>query len=131
MLEGSVMTGVAHGTQIHTHESLHMLLQEPVILCYIPTANSRKEVQFSHSVMFNFCNPMGCSTPGFHVHHQLPDHAQIHVHRVGDAIQPSHTLLSSSPAFNFCQHQGLFQGVSSSHQVVEVLGLQFQHQSFQ
>ena len=78
-----------------------------------------------------FCNPMDCSTPGFHVHHQLPDHAQIHVHRVSGAIQQSHPLLSSSPAFNFCQHQGLFQGLSSSHQVVEVLGLQLQHQSFQ
>ena len=56
------------------------------------------------------CNPMECSTPGFPVHHQLPKLAQTHVHRVGDAIQPSHPLLSPSPpAFSLSQHQGLFQ----------------------
>ena len=59
MLECSVMRRVAHGTQIHIHDSLHMQLQEHVILYYIPTANSRKEVQFSHSVMFNFLQPHG------------------------------------------------------------------------
>ena len=63
------------------------------------------------------CDPMDCSTPGFPVHHQLPELAQNHVHRVGDAIQPRHPLLSPSPpAFNLSQHQGLFQWVSSSHQ---------------
>ena len=56
--------------------------------------------------------------PGFLIHHQLLKLAQTHVHRVGDAIQPSYTLLSPSPpAFSLSQHQGLFQGVSSSHQV--------------
>ena len=91
----------------------------------------RKEVQSLSHVQL-FATPMDCSTPGFHVNRQLPDHAQIHVHRVSDAIQPSHPLLSPSPpAFNFCQHQGLFQGVSSLHQVIEVLELQLQHQSFQ
>ena len=56
------------------------------------------------------CDPMDCSMPGFPVHHQLPEHAQTHVHQVGDAIQPSHPLSSPSPpAFNLCQHQGLFQ----------------------
>ena len=49
-----------------------------------------------------FCNPIDCSTPGFPVHHQLPELAQNHVHWVGDAIQPSHPLLSPSPpAFIF------------------------------
>ena len=63
-------------------------------------------------------DPMDCSTPGFPVHHQIPELAQTHVHRVSDAIQPSHLLSSSSlPAFNHSQHQGLFQWVSSSHQV--------------
>ena len=76
------------------------------------------------------CNPMDCSTPGFPVHHQLPKLAHTHVHQVGDAIQPSHPLLSPSPpAFNLSQHQGLFQGVSSSHQVANVLELQ--HEFFQ
>jgi len=56
------------------------------------------------------CNPMDCSTPGFPVHHQLPELAQTHVHRVGDAIQPSHPLSSPSPpALNLSQHQDLFQ----------------------
>ena len=57
---------------------------------------------------------------------------QTHVHWVGDAIQPSHPLLSPSPpAFNLPQHQGLFQWVSSSHQVAKVLKFQLQHQFFQ
>ena len=77
------------------------------------------------------CDPMDCSTPGSPVHHQLPELAQINV-RVSDAIQPSHPLSSPSPpAFNLSQHQGLFQQVSSSHQLAKVLELQLQHQSFQ
>ena len=55
------------------------------------------------------CDPMDHSTPGFPVHHQLLKLAQTLVHRVGDAIQPSHLLLSPSPAFNLSQHQSLFQ----------------------
>ena len=78
------------------------------------------------------CDPMDCSTPGFPVHHQLPELTQTHVHCVGDATQPSHPLSSPSPpAFNLSQHQGLFQGVSSSHQVAKVLEFQLQHQSVQ
>ena len=132
------------------------------------------------------CDPMDCSTKGFPVHHQLQELAQNHVHRVGDAIQPSNPLLSPSPpAFNLSKHQfsqfssvsstqaslsitnsrsllklmsiesvmpsnllilchsllllpsmfprnqGLFQRVSSSHQVAKVLEFQLQHQSFQ
>ena len=52
------------------------------------------------------CDPMDCSTPGFPVHHQLPEFTQTHVHRVGDAIQPSHPLSSPSPAFDLSQSQG-------------------------
>ena len=56
------------------------------------------------------CNPMNHSMPGLPVHHQLPEFTQTRVHRVGDAIQPSHPLSSpSSPAPNPSQHQGLFQ----------------------
>ena len=56
------------------------------------------------------CDPMNSSTPGLPVHHQLLEFTQTHVHRVGDAIQPSHPLLSPSPpALNPSQHQGLFQ----------------------
>ena len=54
------------------------------------------------------CSPIDCSTPGFPIHHQLLELAQTHVHRVSDAIQPSHPLSSPSPpAFNLSQHQGL------------------------
>ena len=73
----------------------------------------------SHSVQFisvtpscmSLCDPMDCSTPGFLVHHQLPELTQTHhVHRVGDAIQSSHPLSSPSPLiFNLPQHQGLFK----------------------
>ena len=58
-------------------------------------------------------DPMGCSTPGLPVHHQLPELAQTHVHQDDEVIQPSHPLSSPSPpAFNLSQHQGLFQVVS-------------------
>ena len=68
------------------------------------------------------CNPMDCSTPGFPVHHQLLVFTQTHVHWVGDAIKPSHPLLSPSPpTLNISQNQGLFQWVNSSHQVAKVL----------
>jgi len=70
------------------------------------------------------CDPMNRSTPGFPVHHQLPESTQTHVHWVGDAIQPSHPLSSPSPpALNLSQHHCLFQCVSSSHQVAKVLGV--------
>ena len=55
------------------------------------------------------CNPMNHSMPGLPVHHQLPEFTQTHVHWVGDAVQPSHPLLSPSPTFNLSQHQGLFK----------------------
>ena len=73
---------------------------------------------------------MDCSAPGFPVRHQHLEPAQTHVHQVGDAIQPSHPLSSPSPpAFNLSQHQGVFQGVSSLHQMVKALEFQLQHQS--
>ena len=79
-----------------------------------------------------FCDPMDCSMPGFPVLHYLPELAQIHIHWVSDAIQPSHPLLSpSSPTLNLSQHQGLFQWVGSSHEVAKVVALQPQHQTFQ
>ena len=70
------------------------------------------------------CDPMDCSMPGFPVYHQLLELAQTHVHQVGDAIQPSHPLSSSFPAFSLSQHEGLFQCVSSSDQVAKVLEFQ-------
>ena len=69
-------------------------------------------VQFSSVAQWcpTLCDPMDCSTPGFPVHHQLPEFTQTHVHCVGDAIQQPHLLSSTSlPTFNLSQHQGLFQ----------------------
>ena len=77
------------------------------------------------------CDPKDCSTPGFPVHHYLPELAQTHVHQVSDAIQPSHPLLSPSPALNLSQHQCLFSMNWLSHQVAKILELQLQHQPFQ
>ena len=80
------------------------------------------------------CDPMDCSTPGFPVHHHLPELTETRVHHdgVSDATQPSHHLSPPSPpTFNLAQHQDLFQWVSSSHQVAKVLEFQIQHQSFQ
>ena len=75
---------------------------------------------------------MNHSMPGLPVHHQLPEFTQTHVHQVGDAIQPSHPLSSPfPPAPNPSQHQSLFQGVNSSHEVAKVLEFQLYHHSFQ
>ena len=77
------------------------------------------------------CGPMDCSMPGLPVSHHLPKSAQVHVHCIGDAFQPSHPLTHSSPALSLSQHQGLFQSAGSSHQMTKILELQLQHQSFQ
>ena len=89
-------------------------------------------VQFSRSVVSDSLRPHEsqytrppCPSP-------IPEFTQTHVHRVSDAIQPSHPLSSPSPpAPNPSQHQGLFQWVNSSHKVAKVLEFQLQHQSFQ
>ena len=89
---------------------------EMIILCI----KSSRERQISYNSTYQFssaaqscptlCDPMNPSTPGLPVHHRLPEFTQTHVHRVSDAIQPSHPLSSPSPpAPNPSQHQGLFQ----------------------
>ena len=85
--------------------------------------------QFSRSVVSISLRPHGRgSMPGFSVHHHLPELVQSPVHWVGDAIQPSHPLLSPSPpALNLSQHQSLFQWVGSLHQVAKALEFQLQH----
>ena len=76
------------------------------------------------------CDPMNCSTPGLHVYHQLPEFTQTHVHRVSDAIQPSHHLSSPSPpAPNPSQHQSLFQWVTTKY-VNETFSFPFPSVSF-
>ena len=104
-----------------------------IYVSYLPLATSFLKADnclISCSVAklcLTLCNPMNCSTAGFSVYHCLPEFSQTHVHWVSDAIQPSHSLLPPSPlALNFSQHQGLFQRVSSSHQVAKVLELQLQ-----
>ena len=91
-------------------------------------------IQFSlvAQLCLTHCNPINCSTPGLPVHHQLQEFTETHVHRVSDAIQPSHPLSSPSPpALNPSQHQGLFQWLNYLHEVAKVLEFQLQHQSFQ
>ena len=81
----------------------------------------KKISSFQSLSRVRLCKPMNCSTPGLPVHQQLPDFTQTHVHRISDAMQPSHPLSSPSPAPNPAQHQGLFQWVNSSHEVAKVL----------
>ena len=89
----------------------------------------QKKVQFSSIAQscLTLCDPRKCSMSGFAVYHQFPELTQTHVHQVGDAIQPSHPLSSTSPpAFSLSQHQGLFKWVNFLHQVAKVLEFQLQ-----
>ena len=122
-------------SQLHSKflkgRTIHGLLY--VVKCFKCTYSDMVSVQFSSVAQScpSLCNPTGCNTPGLPVHHELPEFTQTHVHRVGDAIQPSHPLSSPSPpTFNPSQHQGLFRRVSSLHQVAKGLEFQPQHQSF-
>ena len=117
-----------------------------IIFCYLVTRGKRKNRAF-YTLVTALCGSCSGSVSkwgpalfnlrdyrmaGLPVLHYLLEATQTHVHWVGDAIQPSHPLLSSSPpAFNFPQHQGLFQWLGSLHEVAKVLELQVQHQSFQ
>ena len=103
--------------------SFHMLVR----LCTKSFKTGFSSVQFISVAQScpTLCNPMNCSTPGLPVPHQLPELAQTHFHWVNDAIQPSHPLSPPSPpTFNLSPHQGLFQWLSSSHQVAKVLEFQ-------
>ena len=96
--------------QIHTRTFLFLLTQLKKKNCSLqfPRISSVQFSSFPQSCP-TLCDPMNCSTPS-PVHHQLPEFTQTHVHRVGDAIQPSHPLSSPSPpAPNPSQHQSLFQ----------------------
>ena len=80
------------------------------IITYMGKESKKESDQISRSVVSTLCDPMNRSTPGLLVHHQLLEFTQTHVHRVSDAIQPSHPLSSPSPlAPNPSQHQTLFQ----------------------
>ena len=98
-----------HGHGVHTHGSVSLSQFSRVAQSYL-----------------TLCKPMDCTMPGSPVLHQLPELAQTHDHRVSDAIQPSHSLLSPSPpAFNLFQHQGLFQCVSSSDRMAKYWSFSF------
>ena len=104
--------------------SIKLLSIKYCSIYYVPDSVS---VQFSSVTQscLTLCDPMNCSTPGLPVHHQLPEFTQTHIHRVSDAIQPSHPLSSASPlAPNPSQYQSLFQWVNSSHEVAKVLEFQ-------
>ena len=94
----------------------------------VPVIMKLTYIQFSSVQSLSrvrLCDPMNRSTLGLPVHHQLPEFTQTHVHRVRDAIQPSHLLSSPSPpAPTPSQHQSLFQWVNSSHEVAKVLEFQ-------
>ena len=83
-------------------------------------------IEFSRSVVSDSLWPREPQHASAPIHHQLQESTQTHVHQVGDAIQPSHPLSSSSPpAFNLSQHHGLLKWGSSSHQVAQVLSFSF------
>ena len=106
----------------------------PEYILLLANTGTFSSVQFSSVAQScpTLCDPMNCSTPGLPVHHQLPEFTQTHVHRISDAIQPSHPLSSPSPpAPNPSQHQSLLQSVNSSHEVAKVLEFQLQHHSLQ
>ena len=117
------------GSKLGT-EYIKAVYCHPAYLTYMQSSVQFRSVAQSCPTL---CDPMDCRPGlGFPVHHQLLDLAQTHVHCVSDAIQPSHPLSSPSPpVFSLSQHQGLFQWVSSLHQVARVLEFQLQHQSFQ
>ena len=127
LLQGILPTHGSNPGLLHCRQILYQLSNKGI-------PKNVLSVQFSSVAQscLTLSNPMNRSMPGLPVHHQPPEFTQIHVHRVGDAIQPSHPLSSPSlPAFNLSQHQGLFQWISSSHEVAKVLEFQLQDQSFQ
>ena len=139
----AVWGSLTNSCQNQTMDLLHQSFFFSVSLSQTDRSTWRMEVfghyQFS-SVQFSsvaqscptLCQPMHHSTPGPSVHLQLPEFTQTHVHRVGDAIQPSHSLSTPSPpAPNPSQNKGLFQLVSSLQEMAKVLQSQLQRHSFQ
>ena len=121
-LQSTDSAAVAHGLQSTDSAAVAYGLS-----CSVACGIFFSSVQFSPVAQScpTLCDPMNRSTPGLPAHHQLLEFTQTHVHRVSDAIQPSHPLSSPSPpAPNLSQHQSLFQSVNSSHEVAKVLEFQ-------
>ena len=117
LLQGIFLTQESNWGLLHWRRLLYQLIYQGCPMC----------LQFSSVTQScpTLCDHMNHSMPGLPVHHQLPEFTQTHVHRVSDAIQPSHSLLSPSPpAPNPSQHQSLFKWVNSSHEVAKVLEFQ-------
>ena len=104
------MFSLKYSDRIHQRTHLGVVLSDWEDCCCFLVAHSYPTL----------CDPMDCSMPGLPVYHEVLEFTQTHVHWVGDAIQLSHPLSSPSSAFSLSQHQGLFQWVSSSHQVAKV-----------
>ena len=123
----------SHQVQVDSDSMKRFKLSYSQVLFFASTElnlTSTSSVQLSSATQScsTLWDPMNCSTPGFPVHHQCLEFVQTHVHRVGDAIQPSHPLPPPSPpSFSLSQHQRLLQWVSSSYHMVKVLELQLQH----
>ena len=121
MASGPIISGQIDGETVETVSDFIFLdskitadgdCSHEINRCLILGRKVMTNLQFSSvtQLCLTLCDPINCSTPGLPVHHQLLESTQTHVHRVGDAIQPSHPLLSPSPpAPNPSQHQGLFQ----------------------
>jgi len=101
-----------------TGKTIALTISQDIMMPCLPLCSNSLKLRNIFMIQFSsvtqsyptLCNPMNCSTPGLPIHHQLPESTQTHVHRVDDAIYPSHPLSSlSPPALNLSQYQGLFQ----------------------
>ena len=124
LLQGIFLTQESNPGLLHWRLILYYLSHHRILALWIQFSSVAQSCLI-------LCDPVNRTTPGLPVHHQLPEFTQIHAHRVSDAIQPSHPLSSPSPAPNPSQHQGVFQWVNYSHEVVKILEFQLHHESFQ
>ena len=103
---------ILFGDSWYPHFTLKAVMVDTLAVHFAVFCSAHGSFQFSSVAQFSqtLCDPMNCSMPGLPVHHQLLEFTQTHIHRVGDAIQPSHPRSSASPpALNPSQHQGLLK----------------------
>ena len=120
-------SGVVVVSSVSDNSLFQLVLLLKVYRPFLMFSQCNASVQFSSVTQscLTLCDPMNHSTPGLSVYHQLPEFTQTHVHRVNDAIKPSHPLSSPFPlAPNLSQPHSLFQWVNSSHEVAKVLEFQ-------